>query len=67
MTQATDFTPVNVDLYEDDVDTCELCGEQCEDGLAIVEGVLCCEPCAMEHGWDPFGFADAMSEELRRL
>jgi len=69
----TDFTPSTCNLSlcgarddGDDAGTCELCGGEFEEGLAICEGVLCCEACAREHGSELAGFHDAMDEELRR-
>jgi hypothetical protein len=64
----TDYTPSTCDLYADEAEACELCGVEPEEegSLAICEGVLCCEECAREYGWELVGFADAMSEELRR-
>ena len=64
----TDFTPTSFAI-DDQQEFCELCGTpETEEGqLASCEGVTVCEDCAREHGSELAQFADAMSEELRRL
>ena len=44
-------------------EVCEICGSAFD--LVDCEGVLCCEPCAEEHGMKLAQFKDEMDDDLR--